>query len=294
MQATSTTPSRAWNTALVTALALTGFAANSLLCRGALAPRSIDPWSFTALRLGSGALALAGLARSTRGARGPSPAREGNLVSAFALWAYAAAFSLAYLRLAAGMGALVLFTSVQATMIGWSTLRGARPSRRELLGFALAFVGLIVLLRPGVGLPDPTGLALMSAAGVAWGIYSLRGRQSRAPLLATGGNFLRSVPLALAVWLAAMPSASLHATPRGAVLAVASGALASGLGYALWYRALPRLTAVRAALVQLLVPVLTALAGIGLLGESASPRLLVAGPMILAGVGLAVLGRARS
>lgn len=280
------------HTALVTALALTGFAANSLLCRGALAPRSIDPWSFTALRLGSGALALALLARSTRGARAAVPTREGSLLSAFALWAYAAAFALAYLRLAAGVGALVLFASVQATMIGWSALRGARPSRRELGGFALAFAGLVVLLRPGVGLPDPVGLLQMSVAGVAWGVYSLRGRQSRSPLLATSGNFARSVPLALAVWLVSLLGASLHASARGIALAVASGALASGLGYALWYRALPRLTAVRAALVQLLVPVLTAAAGIALLGEAPTVRLFVAGPLILCGVGLAVLGRA--
>ena len=151
-----------------------------------------------------------------------------------------------------------------------------------------------MLVRPGVSLPDPLGLAQMSVAGMAWGAYSLRGRQSRAPLRATSGNFTRSVPLALAAWLAALLGASLHADARGALLAVASGALASGLGYALWYRALPRLTAVRAALVQLLVPVLTALAGIALLGETPNPRLLVAGPMILSGVAVAVLGRPRT
>lgn len=276
---------------MATALALLGFAGNSLLCRRALDSGAIDAWSFTAVRLGSGALVLWLLARS-RGTRATAGAAgRGSLVSAFALWAYAAAFSLAYLRLGAAIGALVLFTAVQATMIGWSVAQGARPSVRELAGFALAFAGLVVLTRPGASLPDPLGLALMSAAGVAWGAYSLRGRTSSAPLLATADNFVRSVPFALAALLVALACTPLHARAAGLGLAVASGALASGLGYSLWYLALPGLGAVRAALVQLLVPVLTALAAILLLGEAPAPRLFVAGPLILGGVGLAVLGR---
>lgn len=281
-------------TALVTAAALIGFAANSLLCRTALGTGAIDAWSFTAVRIGSGALALAVLARSTRRSNATGSARAGDagsFSSALALWGYAAAFSLAYLRLPAGIGALVLFASVQATMIGWSVLRGTRPSARERSGFALAFAGLIVLTLPGATVPDPFALALMALAGVAWGIYSLRGRASTAPLATTSANFARSVPLALAALLVALVSTPLHASLRGALLASASGALASGLGYSLWYLALPHLGAVRAALVQLLVPVLTAAAGILLLGERPTLRLLLAGPLILGGVGFAVLGR---
>jgi drug/metabolite transporter (DMT)-like permease len=278
---------RAW---LATGAALSGFAANSLLCRAALGAGAIDAWSFTAVRLGSGALALIALARLA-GRR--SPRGTGSFASALALWGYAAAFSLAYLRLGAGVGALVLFASVQATMLGWSVLNGARPSAREWRGFALAFAGLVVLTLPGASLPDPLGLALMAVAGAAWGAYSLRGRASTAPLLATGDNFARSVPLALGALLAACLFVPLFASPRGVLLALGSGVLASGLGYSLWYLALPQLGAVRAALVQLLVPVLAAVAGILVLDERPSARLLVAGPLILGGVAFAVLGARR-
>ncbi|HEX6882406.1 MAG TPA: DMT family transporter [Planctomycetota bacterium] len=282
----------ALRTLLATAAALLGFAANSLLCRAALGNGAIDAWTFTAVRLGSGAGALVLCARlAARGGAAPATLRAGSFPSALALWGYAAAFSLAYLRLGAGVGALVLFASVQATMIGWSAWRGARPSARERNGFVLAFAGLVVLTLPGASLPDPTGLALMAVAGIAWGVYSLRGRTSAAPLLATRDNFVLAAPLALGALLAAVTLSTLHASARGLALALASGALASGLGYALWYRALPRLTAVRAALVQLLVPVLAAAAGILLLDEHLTWRLGVAGPLILLGVGLAVLGR---
>lgn len=274
-------------TALVTAAALLGFAANSLLCRAALAPGAIDAWSFTAVRIASGAAVLALLVR----ARGGSARGAGSFASALALWGYAAAFSLAYLRLGTGVGALVLFASVQATMVGWSVWRGARPSGRERLGLAVALGGLVVLTLPGASLPDPLGLGLMAVAGVAWGAYSLRGRASRAPLAATADHFARALPLALGALLAALTFTTLHASLGGLLLAIASGALASGLGYALWYLALPRLTAVRAALLQLLVPVLAAVAGILLLDERLTWRLAVAGPLILLGVGLAVLGR---
>jgi len=277
-------------TVLTTAAALIGFAANSLLCRAALGTGAIDAWSFTAVRLGSGALALALLARGA--ASRAAPARAGSLASALALYVYAGAFSLAYLRLHSGTGALVLFASVQATMIGWSVARGARPSAGERVGFALAFAGLVVLTLPGATLPDPLGLGLMALAGVGWGVYSLRGRSSGAPpLLATRANFARSVPLAFGALVAALVLGAPHATPRGLLLAVASGALASGLGYALWYQALPRLSAVRAALVQLLVPVLVAVAGVLLLAEPVTTRLWIAGPLVLGGVAFAVLTR---
>jgi drug/metabolite transporter (DMT)-like permease len=286
-------PASALRTNLAAAAALTGFAANSLLCRAALGTGAIDAWSFTAVRLGSGALTLALLARVAtrrdlrRGARG-----HGSSRSALALYAYAAAFSFAYLRLAAGTGALVLFASVQATMIAWSLTHGARPSAREWSGFALAFAGLIVLTRPGAS-PDPLGLAAMALAGVAWGAYTLRGRASAAPLLATADNFARSLPLALLALGAAFAFGSLGVSPRGLWLACASGALASGVGYSLWYLALPRLGPLRAALLQMLVPVLAALAGVLLLGERLSLRLALAGALILGGVALAALRRAR-
>jgi drug/metabolite transporter (DMT)-like permease len=288
-------PEHSTRTRLATAAALAGFAANSLLCRAALRSGAVDAWSFTAIRLGSGAVALALLSRVA--ARGPA-VEGGSSLSALFLYIYAAAFSLAYLRLPTGVGALVLFASVQATMIGWGVARGARPSRLEWAGVAIAFAGLVVLTLPGASLPDPLGLCLMAVAGAAWGAYSLRGRSSRAPLAATGGNFLRSVPLALLALLGAYATGSgsggLHASPSGAWLALASGALASGVGYSLWYLALPHLRALTAALVQLTVPVWVGVAGILLLGESLNARLAVAAPLILGGVACAVLPKSRA
>lgn len=277
-------------TAAATGAALLCFAANSLLCRAALAGREIDPWTFTAVRLASGAGVLIVLTRfSDRGAKG-----RGSFLSALALYGYAGAFSLAYLSLDAGVGALVLFASVQATMLGWSTWSGARPSLRELGGFALAFVGIVVLARPGAQLPDPLGLGLMALAGVAWGVYTLRGRAAGAPLVVTRDNFVRALPLALAALGAAFAFGTLQASARGLALAATSGAAASGLGYSLWYLVLPRLTAVRAALLQLLVPVLAASLGLALLDERLSTRLAAAGPLVLLGVGWAVLEKRRS
>jgi len=285
-------------TAAATALALLGFAANSILCRKALGSQSIDAWSFTCIRLGGGALALFVLSRA--GAAGRSSERadrnaeigartHGSWLSALALFAYAGAFSLAYLRLAAGVGALVLFACVQATMIGWGIRNGERPSRVEWLGIAVAIVGLVVLTLPGAVAPDPIGLALMMIAGIAWGAYSLRGRASRSPLAATADNFARSVPMALAGLLLALSGVNVSA--RGIVLALASGAIASGLGYSLWYAALPRLTAARAAIVQLLVPILAAALGVLVLGEHVTVRSSSATLLILGGVALAIFAK---
>jgi len=287
-------------TRIATALALTGFAANSLLCRAALRSGAIDAWSFTAVRLVSGAVAMSLLARvlSRARPRGGPGAGGGSFPSAFLLYAYAAAFSLAYLRLQSGVGALVLFATVQATMIGVGVARGARPGRLEWAGVAIAIAGLLVLTLPGATMPDPVGVGLMAIAGVAWGGYSLRGRASRAPLAATSGNFVRSVPLALLALAGAYAitanARALHAETNGVGLALASGALASGLGYSLWYLALPELSALHAAVVQLTVPVWVGIAGILLLGESLSSRLALATPLILGGVACAVVPRARS
>jgi drug/metabolite transporter (DMT)-like permease len=301
-------------TATATALALIGFAANSILCRKALGSdaigaRAIDAWSFTCIRLGSGALVLFALSRANiarrsneRDDRSMSIGRSdrsasigsrtrGSWLSALALFAYAGAFSLAYMRLAAGVGALVLFACVQATMIGWGIKCGERPSRIEWVGIAVAIGGLVVLTLPGSVAFHPIALGLMMVAGIAWGTYSLRGRASRAPLAATANNFARSVPMAIAGLLFALPS--VHLSARGVWLALASGSIASGVGYSLWYAALPHLTAARAAIVQLLVPILAALLGVLVLGESVTVRSSSATLLILGGVALAIFARRR-
>jgi drug/metabolite transporter (DMT)-like permease len=275
----------AHRTAVLTALSLVAFASNSILCRLALAGHEIDAASFTAVRLASGALVLGVLAaRSLRGRRWP-----GSAGSTLALLLYAAPFSFAYLRLGAGVGALILFGCVQATMVGWGVVRGERASGAVWLGLLIAVAGLIGLTTPGRSAPDGLGAAAMAIAGVAWGIYSLRGRTSSAPpLTTTAANFLRSLPVAAALATLAAASGGLHASSRGLVLAVASGALASGLGYSLWYSALRGLSATRAAIVQLLVPILAAGGGIAVLGEPISGRVAVAGAVILGGVAIAV------
>lgn len=266
---------------LAAALALAGFAANSLLCRAALSGTGTDPASFTALRLASGAVVLALLAWPRTGGR---PA--GDWRAALWLFGYAALFSFAYLGLTAATGALLLFAAVQVTVAGAGLLTGERPGAPGLAGLALALAGVVVLLLPGLAAPPPAAALAMLAAGVAWGLYTLRGRGSRAPLADTAGNFLRTLPMAAVLLALAWPGLRLDA--GGALLAVLSGALASGLGYALWYAALPWLRAVTAASLQLLVPVLTAAAGVALLGEPLSPRLLLAGAAVLAGIALVV------
>ena len=266
----------------LTAGTLVCFAANSLLCRAALGPRLVDPATFTSLRLASGAAAMAllvALARRTR----PSGGTPG---SALALFLYAAAFSLAYVRIGAGVGALLLFAAVQVTMVGWTAARGARPSALQFAGVALALAGLAWLVLPGAAAPDPGGAALMLAAGVAWGVYSLRGRGAagRDPIAVTASNFLLSVPLTAAFSVALARQAS--ATPAGIALAVASGALASGGGYSLWYAVVPALGATRAAAVQLAVPVLAGLGATAFLGERLTARIAIAAAAILAGIAL--------
>jgi drug/metabolite transporter (DMT)-like permease len=274
---------------LLTTAALFCFAGNSLLCRLALAERHIDAASFTAIRLGSGALVLLLLARPVASKR---HARWTSWISAAALFAYAAPFSYAYLRLGAAMGALLLFGFVQATMLGWALIRGERPDRLTWTGIVVALIGLIALTAPGRSAPDPLGAAGMGVAGIAWGIYSVRGRAaSNHPLQATASNFARSVPFALILIGIAGATSELQASTRGIVLAIASGALASGLGYAIWYSALPSLSATLAAVVQLLVPVLAAAGGVLVLGETLSVRLVTASAAILGGLGLAIHGR---
>jgi drug/metabolite transporter (DMT)-like permease len=275
-------------TAPLTLATLVAFAANSLLCRAALRPGLVDAASFTSVRLLAGAVTLAALARGTGG----DLRSAGSWKAAFALFAYAAAFSFAYLRLEAGTGALILFGTVQATMIGWGLARGERPRPAVWLGLLVSLAGLVLLARPGVSAPDRTGAALMALAGASWGAYSLLGRGSAHPVAANAGNFARSLPLALATSLAAL--GSLHASTAGFALAATSGALTSGVGYALWYAALSGLTATQAAIVQLAVPVLAATGGVLILGETVTLRLIVAGALVLGGVALAVTARPRT
>jgi drug/metabolite transporter (DMT)-like permease len=271
----------------LTSLALCFFAANSLLARAALRSGEIDPASNTSIRLASGALVLALLVYARR-----VPATErrtGSWLSAAALFLYAAPFSFAYVALPTGSGALILFGVVQLTMIAVGMARGLRPAPLEWLGLTIAFAGLVWLMLPGIETPDPLAALLMAIAGVAWGAYSLRGRGAVNPLAATADNFLRSVVFAAALMVATIAGA--HASARGVILACASGAIASGLGYSIWYVALRSLTPTRAAIVQLAVPALTAIAGVLVLGEAMTGRLIVAGIAILGGIAIAMMRR---
>lgn len=272
--------------ALLTLLALSAFAANSILARVALRDGAMDPLAFTALRIASGALMLAILLKLRR------RPFTGDWPSAAALVAYAAAFSVAYLSIPAGAGALLLFGAVQVTMIGTGLIQGDRPPWQEWGGVLISFSGLLLFLLPGLGRPPLAGSLLMIAAGIAWAAYSLRGRRKSDrpsdPLAATAGNFLRGLPLAVLPWLV---FGGARWNPLGVACALASGALASGLGYAVWYTVLPQLTALRASLVQLAVPVLVAAIGIVFLGEPASLRLLAGAALILGGLALATLYR---
>ncbi len=264
----------------LTALAMIAFAANSLLCRLALRETSIDPASFTAIRLVSGALALLLVVRMRGGS-----VRTGSWMSALALFVYAAAFSFAYVSLPAATGALLLFGAVQVAMVGHGLWRGERLRGWKLAGFVSALAGLVGLLLPGVSAPPPIGASLMLSAGIAWGVYSLRGRGVGDATRATAGNFLRTVP-AVAVLMLLAPHGALDRA--GIAYAIASGALASGLGYVVWYSVLPALRSTSAATVQLSVPLLAAIGGIAFLGEPVTPRLLLAGAAVLGGIALVV------
>ncbi len=266
--------------AILTSATLVCFAANSLLCRAALRPRLADPVTFTSIRIASGAAMLALLLVAARRAR---PA-GGTWGSAIALFLYAAAFSLAYVRIGAGVGALLLFAAVQVTMVGWTAARGVRPTPAQVVGVLVALGGLAWLAAPGATAPDPLGAGLMLAAGVAWGVYSLRGRGARDPIAVTAHNFALSVPFAIALSLALVRGTSI--TAPGAALAAASGALASGGGYSLWYAVVPSLGATRAAAVQLAVPVLAGVGATAFLGERLTARIAVAAVAILAGIAL--------
>ncbi len=268
----------------LTSLAMLAFAGNSLLCRVALRHTTIDAASFTTIRVASGAALLWLIARRR------SSVRSGNWLSAFALFAYAAGFSFAYVSLPAATGALLLFGAVQATMIAYGIRAGERLRAPQVCGLVLALGGLVGLLRPGASAPPLPGSLLMLSAGAAWGVYSLRGKGAGDPLRVTAGNFLRAVPFAAALSLGT--SGRVFLDGAGVTCAILSGALASGIGYAMWYAALPALKATTAATVQLSVPVIAALGGIVFLGESLTLRLVLASLAILGGVALVVLRKA--
>jgi drug/metabolite transporter (DMT)-like permease len=270
-------------TIVLTTLAMIAFAGNSLLCRAALKHTSIDAASFTTIRLISGAMMLWLVVRISRGTQ----TGTGSWLSALALFAYAAGFSFAYVGLPAATGALLLFGAVQATMIGHGIRAGERLLKLQLAGLVLALVGLAGLLLPGLSAPPVIGSLLMLGAGVAWGVYSLRGRGAGDPIRVTAGNFLRAVPVAAVLSVLMVDRASLDSA--GILYAVASGALASGIGYAIWYTALPALKAAKAASVQLSVPVIAAAGGTVFLGEPLTLRLVLSSVAILGGIALVIL-----
>ena len=268
---------------VLTTLAMLAFAGNSLLCRVALRDTAIDAATFTAVRIASGALMLAVILAARR----IRPATGGSWWAAAMLFSYAAFFSYAYRDLSAATGALLLFGTVQMTMTGYGLSRGERLGGLKLVGVAIALAGLVALLLPGLAAPPLVGAILMILAGVSWGVYSLLGKTLGEPTIATAGNFLRAVPFAAALSLA-MASRGATVDMTGALYAVASGAITSGLGYALWYTALPALTATSAATVQLSVPAVAALGGVLLLSETLSMRLLLASAAILGGIALTI------
>lgn len=274
-------------TALVCALALVGFAGNSLLARLALGNAAIDAASYTLVRLASGAAMLVAIAVARR----TSPTGAQNWAAAASLAAYAAAFSFSYVRIGAALGALVLFPTVKLALLAHGFTRGERPRRLEWIGASLALAGLLVLTRPGAGRPDLLGVALMVAAGVAWAVYTVAGQRSTEPMQATTGNFVLSVAVALPLAWPAIAWGRVSA--EGLLLAVVSGAITSALAYALWYRVVPRLTAMQMGLAQLSVPVLAGLGAVLLLDEALTGRLIAGGTLIVGGVIVALAWQVR-
>ncbi|WP_020675137.1 DMT family transporter [Geopsychrobacter electrodiphilus] len=269
----------------LTALAMIAFAGNSLLCRTALKHTSIDAASFTTSRLISGAIILWLVTRVKHSAQ----SGRGNWMSSCALFAYAAGFSFAYMSLPTATGALLLFGAVQATMIGYGLFMGERLIKLQIAGLVLAIVGIVGLLLPGITAPPLAASGLMLGAGMAWGIYSIRGKGTGDPTRVTAGNFLRTVPLAVAWSGLTFHASSLDSA--GVWYAILSGALASGLGYAIWYTVVPEMKATSASTVQLSVPVIAALGGSALLSEPITLRLALTSIAILGGITLVIRER---
>lgn len=276
--------------AVLTAIAMLAFAANSVLARLAFATAGAEPLGYTGVRLASGAVVLFALL-ALRRPPGSRLTVAGSWRAAAALFGYAIAFSIAYILLGAGTGALILFASVQVGILGWAVFKGDRPSVLEWLGLAVAIAGFVYLVSPGLVAPHPTGTVLMIASGFCWAAYTLLGRGSQSPLADTAGNFIRCLPIALILIATAVVSQPF--SPLGAGYAALSGAIASGLGYAIWYAALPSLTRTRAAIVQLTVPAIAAAGGVLLIGEPLTLRLVIASIAILGGVAFALIAAER-
>ncbi len=276
-------------TFFATGIALTAFAANSVFCRLALGESSIDPASFTVIRLFSGAIMLL-LILNLSGRKKPSRTK-GSWGATAMLFLYATTFSFAYLSLDTGTGALILFGAVQFTMITYALISGDRLHRWEWVGVLLAFGGFVFLILPSVTTPSFIGFLLMTVSGIAWGAYTLMGRASQNPLPDTTYNFTRTLPLIAILGIIFISNA--HLTPRGIALAIMSGALASGIGYTIWYIALGGLSATVASVAQLLVPVLAALGGVIFVSETLTLHFVLTATLILGGIALVVLGRNR-
>ncbi len=283
-----------WRTFIFTSFALIAFASNSVLNRLALGGNTIDAGSYIAIRLVSGALTLWLINGIFK--RDFSLIRTAfigvsfhRFLPAFYLFAYGVAFSFAYRSLSSGMGAFILFGTVQTTMLSTAILRGERPHISEWLGLVVAIGGLVYLVLPGLSAPDPVSALLMIIAGVAWAFYTLKGRGVKDPLETTALNFILSIPMIIA--LIVLIFRQMHFSTEGVAYAIVSGALTSGVGYAIWYAALKGLKTTQAALLQLLVPIIAAVGGIIFLSENISSRLIVAGLLIILGVVLALLGK---
>lgn len=274
---------------LLTALALLAFAGNSILCRMALGEASIDAGSFTSIRLISGILTLLFIWKIKGGVSTRAESVRGSWYAAAMLFVYALTFSYAYIALDTGTGALILFASVQLTIILRSVLKGEKLHVAEWLGVFIAFAGFIYLVIPNVSTPSLTGFVLMSVSGIAWGFYTLAGKGSENPLADTTFNFFRTLPLALLCLALTFKFAALSA--EGVVLAVVAGSVTSGIGYTIWYMALRDISALQASVVQLLVPVIAAISGWVFLEEALSLRLALASAAILFGILMVILAR---
>ena len=268
----------------LTGVAMLAFAGNSILCRLALRDGAIDPASFTSVRLVSGAVTLMFIFWITR--RGDTPRAHGSWLSACVLFFYAICFSYAYITLSAGAGALILFGFVQGTMIAIGIWSGDRPTTPEWLGWSLAFAGLVWLVLPGVEAPPWSGASLMAVAGIAWGVYSIRGRTESDALASTASNFMLTIPMVAVLTVVTFTGADI--STHGITLAIVSGAITSGIGYVIWYAALEYLSAIQAALVQLSVPAIATAGGVLLLLEPLSLRLLIATALVLGGISIAL------
>jgi drug/metabolite transporter (DMT)-like permease len=281
-------------TLFFTTCALIAFAANSVLCRLALGDETIDAASFTIIRLLSGTIALLvilKISKSIKNSKGnkEAPASQGSWTAAFMLFLYAVTFSYAYISLDTGTGALILFGTVQITIILSTIFSGGRLHTAEWIGTLVAFSGFVYLVLPNVSTPSLSGFILMTISGIAWGIYTLKGRGSKKPLADTTKNFYLTTPLFIALALLTFQESDL--STEGVLLAIASGAIASGMGYTIWYIALGGLSATQAGVVQLLVPVIAAFGGVIFVSESISLRLTISALFILGGVLIVVLGR---